>query len=193
MSEEDVADIYTIGHSTRTLEALIEALKAHGVRTLVDIRTVPRSRHVPQFNREELGEALPAAGLTYLHMKELGGWRKGSRPDSPNTGWRSPGFRAYADYMLTAEFEAALSELLALARQGRTAIMCAEAVPVRCHRSLVSDARAQGASHHGCQEVTAAPDDPLRAGGGRPGHLSPACLIHLLSRPSPRGEEGAPV
>lgn len=142
MSEEDVADIYTIGHSTRTLEALIEALKAHGVRTLVDIRTVPRSRHVPQFNREELGEALPAAGLTYLHMKELGGWRKGSRPDSPNTGWRSPGFRAYADYMLTAEFEAALSELLALARQGRTAIMCAEAVPVRCHRSLVSDALA---------------------------------------------------
>jgi len=133
------ADIYTIGHSTRSLEGLIEALLAHGVRTLVDIRTAPSSRHVPHFNREVLAEALPAAGIAYVHMQALGGWRKGSRPDSPNAGWRSPGFRAYADYMLTPEFEAALEELLALARQGPTAIMCAEVAPRRCHRSLVSD------------------------------------------------------
>lgn len=139
MSEDDVADIYTIGHSTRTLEVLIEALKAHGVRTLVDIRTAPSSRHVPHFNRDVLAEALPAAGMSYRHMKALGGWRKGSRPDSPNAGWRSQGFRAYADYMLTAEFQAALAELLALAREGPMAIMCAEMAPRLCHRSLVSD------------------------------------------------------
>ncbi len=133
------ADVYTIGHSTRSLEGLIEALQAHGVRTLVDIRTAPSSRRVPQFNREVLAETLPAAGITYMHMKTLGGWRKGSRPDSPNAGWRSAGFRAYADYMLTAEFEAALRELLDIAREGPTAIMCAEMAPRLCHRSLVSD------------------------------------------------------
>jgi uncharacterized protein (DUF488 family) len=133
------AQVYTIGHSTRSLEELIEALLAHGVRTLVDIRTAPSSRHVPQFNREVLAEKLPAAGIAYAHMKTLGGWRKRSRADSPNTGWRSPGFRAYADYMLTAEFEAALEELLGIAREGPTAIMCAEMAPRLCHRSLVSD------------------------------------------------------
>ncbi|MBI2912560.1 MAG: DUF488 domain-containing protein [Chloroflexi bacterium] len=133
-------ELYTVGHSTRSLEELIEALQSHGVRLLVDIRSVPRSRHVPQSNQDVLAEALPAAGIGYLHMKALGGWRKDSRPDSPNTGWRSPGFRAYADYMLTEEFEAALAELLAHAQERPTAIMCAEATPYRCHRSLVSDA-----------------------------------------------------
>ncbi len=140
MPDDAGADISTIGHSTRSLEEMIEALKSHGVTLLVDIRSVPRSRHVPQSNQEVLAEALPAAGIEYLHMRALGGWRKGSRPDSPNAGWRSPGFRAYADYMLTEEFEAALAELLALARQRPAAIMCAEATPYRCHRSLVSDA-----------------------------------------------------
>lgn len=139
MPEDSAADIYTIGHSTRSLEGLIEALRAHGVRTLVDIRTAPSSRRVPHFNREVLARALPAAGIAYRHLKALGGWRKGSPPDSPNAGWRSPGFRAYADYMLTAEFEAALAELLALARQAPTAIMCAEMALRLCHRSLVSD------------------------------------------------------
>lgn len=134
------ADIYTIGHSTRSLEDLVEALKAHGVQLLVDIRTVPASRHVPHFNRDALEAALPAAGIRYAHMKALGGWRKELRPDSPNTAWRSRGFRAYADYMLTAEFESAIAELIAMARQRPTAIMCAEITPKRCHRSLVSDA-----------------------------------------------------
>ncbi len=133
-------ELFAIGHSTRSLEELIEALRSHGVRTLVDIRSVPRSRHVPQSNQEVLAKALPAAGIDYVHMKALGGWRKGSQPDSPNAGWRSQGFRAYADYMLTPEFEAALAELLALARERPAAIMCAEATPYRCHRSLVSDA-----------------------------------------------------
>ncbi|MBI1885995.1 MAG: DUF488 domain-containing protein [Chloroflexi bacterium] len=132
--------IYTIGHSNRSLEELIEALKAHGVETLVDIRTAPGSRHVPHFNRDVLGQALTAAGIAYVHLKELGGWRKALRADSPNMGWRSPGFRAYADYMLTDEFEEALSRLLALARERPCAIMCAEITHQRCHRMLVSDA-----------------------------------------------------
>ncbi len=139
MAQDEGADIYTIGHSTRTLEELIDALKSHGIGALVDIRSVPRSRHVPQFNQDALAETLPAAGIEYRHIKALGGWRKGSRPDSPNTGWRSPGFRAYADYMLTEDFEAALQELLSLARRTPAAYMCAEATPYRCHRSLVSD------------------------------------------------------
>ncbi|HEU4758903.1 MAG TPA: DUF488 domain-containing protein [Dehalococcoidia bacterium] len=140
MSEDEGADIYTIGHSTRSLEELVEALRSHGVQMLVDIRSVPRSRHVPQFNQDVLAEALPAAGIEYGHMPALGGWRKGSLPDSPNAGWRSPGFRAYADHMLSDEFADALERLTALARQRPIAYMCAEATPYRCHRSLVSDA-----------------------------------------------------
>lgn len=139
MPEEETADIYTIGHSTRTLEELIQALHAYGVRTLVDIRTVPSSRRMPHFHRDVLARELPAAGIAYRHMPSLGGWRKALLPDSPNTGWRSPGFRAYADYMLTPEFQEALAELMALARESPTAIMCAEITPLRCHRSLVSD------------------------------------------------------
>lgn len=141
MSRKTAPRIYTIGHSTRTLEDLIGALKAHGVECLVDIRTAPRSRYVPQFNAETLAEALPAAGIEYHHMKELGGWRK-SEPASQNTGWRSGGFRGYADYMLTDDFDAALGRLMAMARAKVTAYMCAEATPYRCHRMLVSDALA---------------------------------------------------
>lgn len=133
------ARIYTIGHSTRTLEDLIEALRANGVERLVDIRTAPKSRHVPQFNAETLAAALPTEGIEYHHMKELGGWRK-ARVDSPNTGWRRGGFRGYADYMLTDEFAAAIIRLMDLARERTTAYMCAEATPYRCHRMLVSDA-----------------------------------------------------
>lgn len=137
---EAEADIFTIGHSTRTLEELVEALRAYGVRLLVDIRTAPSSRRMPHFNRDSLAETLPAAGIAYQHLKSLGGWRKSQLSCSPNMAWRSPGFRAYADYMLTPEFESALTELLTLAQQRPTAIMCAEVVPYRCHRSLVSDA-----------------------------------------------------
>lgn len=130
---------YTIGHSTRTLEELIDALNAHGVRRLVDIRTLPASRHVPHFNADALSQALPRAGVEYIHLEDLGGWRKAVK-GSPNTGWRSGGFRGYADYMQTDQFAAALDRLIRLAQEKRTAYMCAEATPYRCHRMLVSDA-----------------------------------------------------
>lgn len=129
----------TIGHSTRALEDFLALLEAHGVQQLVDVRTAPRSRHNPQFNRETLPDALGSAGIGYTHMPELGGLRRPWR-DSPNTGWRTPGFRGFADYMQTPDFEAALGKLIEMAAHHRTAIMCAEAVPWRCHRSIISDA-----------------------------------------------------
>ena len=131
--------ILTIGHSNRTLEAFLECLRGHGVTRLIDIRTVPRSRHNPQFNRETLAATLPAAGVSYAHLPGLGGLRHAER-DSVNTGWINASFRGYADYMQTAAFETNLEALLRQAGQDRVAIMCAEAVPWRCHRSLVSDA-----------------------------------------------------
>jgi len=132
--------IYTIGHSTRSFDELVEALRSFGVRVLVDIRTVPRSRHVPQFNVENLRRTLPNRRIRYRHMKALGGLRK-PRADSTNTAWRNTGFRGFADYMETPQFADALAALRALARDaGPIAIMCAEAVPWRCHRSLVADA-----------------------------------------------------
>jgi uncharacterized protein (DUF488 family) len=132
--------LYTIGHSTRTLDELVEALRSVGVGLLVDIRTIPRSRHTPQFNREALSAELPRRGVGYTHMQALGGLRK-PRPDSRNTAWRNASFRGFADYMESPAFAAALGELRALARDaGPLAIMCAEAVPWRCHRSLVADA-----------------------------------------------------
>ena len=114
-------------------------MKAHGIERLADIRTVPRSRHNPQFSRENLPGSLEAAGIRYVHMPGLGGLRT-PRKDSINTGWRNDSFRGYADYMQTAEFERHLEELIALAGKERVAIMCAESVPWRCHRSLVADA-----------------------------------------------------
>jgi uncharacterized protein (DUF488 family) len=134
--------IYTIGHSTRSLEELVELLRAHGVTTLVDIRTVPRSRHNPQFNREALARDLPERGIAYVHLAALGGLRHGLGDASPNQGWRNTSFRGYADYMLGDEFARGLDELLRLPAEGEVAIMCAEAVPWRCHRSLVADALA---------------------------------------------------
>jgi uncharacterized protein (DUF488 family) len=131
---------YTIGHSTRTIDEFVDALRSFGVRTLVDIRTVPRSRHVPRFNREHLSRTLPRRGIRYRHLPTLGGLRK-PRADSENTAWRNAGFRGFADYMGTAEFADGLRDLRALAREaGPVAVMCAEAVPWRCHRSLVADA-----------------------------------------------------
>jgi uncharacterized protein (DUF488 family) len=131
--------ILTIGHSTRTLEAFIELLQAHHVELLVDVRTIPRSRRNPQFNLETLPAALGKAHIGYRHMKELGGLRH-PRRDSPNTAWRNDSFRGYADYMLEPEFAAALDRLIELAAEKRTAVMCAEAVPWRCHRSMIADA-----------------------------------------------------
>ncbi|HEV2176050.1 MAG TPA: DUF488 domain-containing protein [Terriglobia bacterium] len=131
--------VLTIGHSTRPLDDFVSLLKAHGVKRLVDVRTLPRSRHNPQFNRETLAAALRSARLHYRHVKALGGLRH-ARADSINTGWRNASFRGFADYMQTPEFEAALEALIELARQEPVAIMCAEAVPWRCHRSLIADA-----------------------------------------------------
>ncbi len=131
--------LFTIGHSNRALEALIEMLAAHGVKRLYDVRTIPRSRHNPQFNRETLPESLAEAGIAYTHCPGLGGLRR-PRADSPNRGWRNEGFRGFADYMATAEFAGELAALAAAAREQPSAIMCAEAVPWRCHRSLIADA-----------------------------------------------------
>ena len=134
-----MATLYTIGHSTRTLEELIEALQAHSIEILVDIRSFPMSRRLPQFNRESLEKSVPEVGVKYLWMKELGGRRKKIRDDSPNIGLRSPSFRNYADYMLTNPFQQSVTELIKLAGQSRTAYMCAERVYFRCHRMLISD------------------------------------------------------
>jgi uncharacterized protein (DUF488 family) len=134
-----VAVLYTIGHSTRTLEELISALQAHSIRTLVDIRSFPMSRRLPHFNRESLEKALPEAGIRYVWLKALGGRRSKIRDDSPNVELRNPSFRNYADYMLTPEFANGIAELLRLADESRTAYMCAERVYFRCHRMLVSD------------------------------------------------------
>jgi uncharacterized protein (DUF488 family) len=134
-----VATLYTIGHSTRSLDELLETLQAHAIQTLVDIRAFPMSRRLPQFNRESLEKSLPPAGIRYVWMKALGGYRKKTREDSPHIALRNPSFRNYADYTLTAEFESAMAELIALSETSRTAYMCAERVYFRCHRMLVSD------------------------------------------------------
>jgi uncharacterized protein (DUF488 family) len=134
-----LARLYTIGHSTRSLENLIQALQAHKIDTLVDIRAFPMSRRLPQFNRESLAASLGEAGIRYVWMKALGGYRKKLRGDSPNIALRNDSFRNYADYMLTGEFEAAVAELVSLAEKSLTAYMCAERVYFRCHRMLVSD------------------------------------------------------
>lgn len=131
--------VLTIGHSTRTLAAFIALLLAHGATRVVDVRTVPRSRHNPQFNKTSLPSSLKKAGLGYVHLPGLGGLRH-ARRDSINGGWRNASFRGYADYMQTPEFEESLDELVPLATQEQIVLMCAEAVPWRCHRSLIGDA-----------------------------------------------------
>jgi uncharacterized protein (DUF488 family) len=131
--------IYTVGHSTRTLSQLVELLRANGVDRLVDVRTAPGSRRLAHFARAALAAELPPHGIEYAHLPELGGLRK-PRPDSVNTGWRNLSFRGYADYMASDAFGAGIEVLLELATGHTVAIMCAEAVPWRCHRSLIADA-----------------------------------------------------
>ncbi len=131
--------VLTIGHSTRTIEEFLSILKVHGVQRLVDVRSIPKSRRVPQFNSDALAASLRERGIDYAHLKSLGG-RRHAKKDSINTGWRNASFRGYADYMATDEFRTGISRLLDLAREKLTAIMCAEAVPWRCHRSLIGDA-----------------------------------------------------
>jgi uncharacterized protein (DUF488 family) len=131
--------VLTIGHSTRSIEAFIRLLKAHGVRRVIDVRRLPRSRHNPQFNRERLSSVLHSARIHYRHMPGLGGLRH-ARRDSTNLGWRNASFRGYADYMQTATFRKNLDRCIDLAKSERVVLMCAEAVPWRCHRSLIADA-----------------------------------------------------
>jgi len=130
--------IWTIGHSTRTEDKFKEILLAHEIEALVDVRSYPGSRRFPHFNKEHLAESLPRIGIEYHHEKRLGG-RRTARKDSKNTGLRDPGFRGYADYMETDEFKEGIAALLKIAKEKRTAFMCAEAVYFRCHRSLISD------------------------------------------------------
>jgi uncharacterized protein (DUF488 family) len=131
--------IWTVGHSTRPISKFTDLLRAHEIELLVDVRTIPRSRHNPQFNTDRLALSLRNSGLDYRHLPELGGLRK-PKKDSSNDGWRNASFRGYADYMQTDKFQRALEELIAYGTGTKTAIMCAEAVPWRCHRSLIADA-----------------------------------------------------
>ena len=135
----DLIPIHTIGHSTRPIEEFLAILANYGIRELVDVRTIPRSRHNPQFDQANLPASLAARGIAYRHMPGLGGLRR-PRADSTNTGWRNSSFRGYADYMQTPEFARNLDELIRRGAESAIAIMCAEAVPWRCHRSLIADA-----------------------------------------------------
>ena len=137
MKKEPV--IFTIGHSTRSIEDFIIVLNAHKIEEVADVRTIPRSTHNPQFNSEVLSGSLRNAGIGYLHMKGLGGFRH-SVKDSPNGGWRNLSFRGFADYMQTEEFWENIEKLIMIAGEKRLSVMCAEAVPWRCHRSLIADA-----------------------------------------------------
>jgi len=139
MGSEPASLVLTLGHSTRPIEDFVSLLQAHAVTRLVDVRSVPRSRRNPQFNVDSLPESLAPAGIAYTHLSGLGGLRR-PRKDSPNAGWRNESFRGYADYMQTGEFLDNLEHLIEMARHERVAIMCAEAVPWRCHRSLIADA-----------------------------------------------------
>jgi uncharacterized protein (DUF488 family) len=192
--------LWTIGHSTREIDELVELLRAHGVRHLVDIRTLPRSRRHPQFDRESMPAALASAGVAYTHRPGLGGLRK-PRPDSTNTAWRNAAFRGYADYMQTPEFERDLTGLVALAARERVAIMCAEAVPWRCHRSLVADALvARGVDVRHITSLTRAEPHALtpfaRVDGARvsyPGAGAPAQLRLVAGGPATRRPRQAPA
>ncbi len=170
--------LYTVGHSTKTFEELVTMLSQYSVELLCDIRTVPRSRHVPQFNRSTLEVTLPHSGIEYVHLKELGGLRH-ARKDSSNLGWRNASFRGYADYMQTPEFAAGLDRLLELASSRITCVMCAEAVPWRCHRSLVADA----ISVRGWRVL-----DIIGVGAPRPHELTPFAQVdgQRVTYPPPR-------
>ena len=139
MGKKGAKTIYTVGHSTRPIEQFIEILQAYEIQLLADVRTVPGSRHNPQFKAAALEKSLVRAGIRYVHMKNLGGLRKPTK-DSVNGAWRNASFRGFADYMQTAEFREGIEQLLQLASHERIVIMCAEAVPWRCHRSLIADA-----------------------------------------------------
>jgi uncharacterized protein (DUF488 family) len=152
-----VLRVYTIGHSTRTAAEFLEMLQRHGIAGLADVRRFPASRRHPHFSRDALAEALPAAGVRYIHIPELGGRRQPSK-QSHNIGWQNPSFRAYADYMSTDAFNDGVEKLLAMASAVPTAVMCAEAQWWRCHRQLIADAlAARGIEVRHIMSLTSAP------------------------------------
>ena len=173
--------IYTIGHSTRPIGEFIALLRQHGVRAVADIRTIPKSRRNPQYHRDALAASLEEAGIVYCAIPALGGRRR-ARPDTVNTAWRNASFRGYADHMQTPEFAAGLDALLAIARDTPVAIMCAEAVPWRCHRSLVADALLV----RGIAVV-----DILGPRSARPHTLTPWARVDGTRVTYPGGESGA--
>ena len=131
--------IFTVGHSSRSFEEFAQLLQEHRIERLVDVRSFPSSKKFPHFTQHDLISALQGMEIGYYHMKALGGFRKSGLRDSPNQGWENPGFRAYADHMLTDEFQQSLDAVIEIATEAKTSIMCAEAVPQRCHRQLISD------------------------------------------------------
>ena len=158
---EEALTIWTIGHSTRTIEDFLALLKAHNIESLVDVRHYPGSRRYPQFNKEPLADTLAKAGIDYHHLLKLGGRRR-PRADSRNTAWRNDAFRGYADYMASEAFADAIQCLIEFARNKRVAIMCAEAVWWRCHRSLIADyLKAQGHKVLHIQSATKAQEHPF--------------------------------
>jgi Protein of unknown function, DUF488 len=179
-SDTQALTILTIGHSTHPIDEFISMLQAHGVQQLVDVRTIPKSRRVPQFNQDALAKKLKTFGIHYIHLKALGGLRH-AKKDSINLGWRNASFRGYADYISTDEFRAALGRLLELAHAKPTAIMCAEAVPWRCHRSLIGDALLV----RGVQV-----EDIMSATSRRPHQLTPFARVqgHEITYPATNNE-----
>jgi len=183
--------IHTIGHSTRSIDEFLELLGTHAIRRLVDIRRYPGSRRFPHFGSAALAQSLDAAGIVYEHCADLGGRRRPS-PDSPNKGWRNDAFRAYADYMATPEFRSAIDRLLA--SESSTVIMCAEAVPWRCHRSLIGDAllirgaaQRRRASHHRLRHGERPQTQPDGPGPGRPSDLPGGRAAPLMTIVNGRG------
>lgn len=177
--------IFTVGHSTRSIDELVDLLREHDIGTLVDIRTVPRSQFNPQFNADSLPRELQERNVAYVGFPDLGGLRK-ARKDSLNSGWRNASFRGYADYMNTGEFRTALDRLIDLARTSTLAIMCAEAVPWRCHRSLVGDAL----TVRGIDVI-----DILGPGSARPHRLTPFAHIEegiITYPPELENSDGVP-
>lgn len=158
MPLQENKEVYTIGHSTRTLEHFVEMLQSFHIQLLIDIRNYPGSKRYPHFNKEHLEQTLPQHNIEYIHLKYLGG-RRAAQKDSKNTGWKNEAFRGYADYMETGEFKAAIDQLQNMALEKRTAHMCSEAVWWRCHRSLVSDyLKLHGWKVHHIMEVGKATD-----------------------------------
>lgn len=175
--------LYSIGHSTRSLSELEEVLRSLGIEILADVRTIPRSRHNPQFNDDAIAAPLAAAGIRYVHLARLGGLRH-ARKDSTNDAWRNASFRGFADYMQTDCFEEGLAELRDLANEGTAAIMCAESVPWRCHRSLIADAVTARGGHV---------EHAMSASHANPHRLTPFAKVDGTRVTYPAEREGEPA